>query len=76
MLGGSVVQWLAYLLLEPAAPGSIPSIPEIFSEEKIVNVAEVNLRGSLEENGPWIENVDQTNLVLASGKLVLQKWTH
>ena len=51
MLGGSIVQWLAYLLQEPAAPGSIPSIPEIFSEEKIVNVAEVNLRGSLEENG-------------------------
>ena len=76
MLGGSIVRWLAYLLLEPAAPGSIPSIPEIFSEEKIVNVAEVNLRGSLEENGLWIENVDRTNLVLASGKLVLQKWTH
>ena len=75
MLGGSIAQWLSYLLLEPAAPGSIPSIPENFSEEKIVNVAEVNLRGSLEENGPWIENVDQTNLVLASGKLVLQKWT-
>ena len=76
MLGGSIAQWLSYLLLEPAAPGSIPSIPEIFSEEKIVNVAEVNLRGSLEENGLWIENVDRTNLVLASGKLVLQKWTH
>ena len=35
MLGGSVVQWLAYLLLEPAAPGSIPSIPEIFQKKKL-----------------------------------------
>ena len=26
-LWGSMVQWLAYLLLDPAAPGSIPSVP-------------------------------------------------
>ena len=28
---------------------------------------------SQEENGPWLENVDRTHLVLASGKLVLYK---
>ena len=32
--GGSIAQWLAYLFPDPAAPGLIPNIPEIFSEEK------------------------------------------
>ena len=27
----------------------------------------------LEESGQWLENVDQTHLILVSGKLVLQK---
>ena len=56
------------LLPDPAAPGLIHSIPE-----KIVNVTEVNQRGCLEESGHWLENVDRTRLVLAIGKLVLQK---
>ena len=37
--GGSIAQWLPYLLLDQASPGSIPSIPQIFSEEKIIDVA-------------------------------------
>ena len=40
-LGGSIAKWSAYLLLDPAALGLIPSISGIFSEEKIVDVAEV-----------------------------------
>ena len=28
---------------------------------------------SLVESGQWLENLDQTHLVLASGKLVLEK---
>ena len=32
----SIAQWLAYLLPGPAAPGSIPSIPEICSREKLL----------------------------------------
>ena len=40
---------------------------------KIVDVAEVNQWRCLEESGKWLENVDRTHLVLASGKLVLQK---
>ena len=56
----------AYLHLDPAAPGSISSIPKKFPEEKIVNVAEVNQRPCLEESGQWLENVNQTHLVLAS----------
>ena len=38
-----------------------------------LNVAEVNQLCWLEESGQWLENVDQTYLVLASGKPVLQK---
>ena len=40
---------------------------------KIINLAEVNQQCWLEESGQWLENVDQTHLVLASGKPVLQK---
>ena len=69
----NIAQWLAYLLLHPDAPGLIPSIPEIISEEKFVDVAEVNQLRCLEESGQWLDNVDQIHLVLASGKLVLQK---
>ena len=32
---GSVEQWIAYLLPDPAAPGLIPSVPKIFGEEKL-----------------------------------------
>ena len=40
---------------------------------KIIDVAEINQRGWLEESGQWLENVDPTHLVQASGKPVLQK---
>ena len=40
--GGLHSTEVAYLLLYPAAPGLNPSIPEIFSDEKIFDVAEVN----------------------------------
>ena len=48
----------------------IPSIPKKISDEKIVHVAQVILWGYLEDSGQRHEIVD---LVLASGKLVLQK---
>ena len=54
-------------------PSLIPSIQDFFSVRKIVDVAEVNQRCCLDESGQWLEDVDQTHLVLASGKLVLQK---
>ena len=59
--------------MDPAAPGMIPSIPELFSKKKIVDVAKVNQWGCLEECWHRLENVDRDHLVLASGKLVLQK---
>ena len=61
------------MLLDPAAPGLIPSIPEFFSEEKIVEVAEVNQWCCLKESGQRLENVDQTHPILASNKQVPQK---
>ena len=45
----------------------------IFFRGNIIDVAEADQWGSLEESGQWLENVDQTHLVLASGKPVLQK---
>ena len=70
---GSIAQWLAHLLPDPAALGLMPSIPKICSEGKIVDVAEVNQWRCSEESGHWPKNVDQTHLVLVSGKLALQK---
>ena len=55
----SIAQWLAYLLPDPATPGLIPSIPEIFfEEEKLSDVAAVNQRHCFEESGRLLENVD------------------
>ena len=42
-------QWLANLLLDPAAPGSISSIPKKISVEIFFDVAEVNQRLCLEK---------------------------
>ena len=44
-----------------------------FDSQKIVNIAEVNQRHSLEEREQRLKNVDQSYLVLVSGRLVLQK---
>ena len=65
--GGSIAKWLAYLLPDPATPGLIPSIPKKF-QIKIVDVTVVNKQRWLEESGQRLQNVDQTHLVLASGK--------
>ena len=43
------------------------------TEEKFANDAEVNQWHCLEESEQWLETVDQTQIVQASGKLVLQK---
>ena len=43
----------------------------MFSDGKIIDIAEVNQWRWLEESGQWLENVDRTHLVLASGKPVL-----
>ena len=53
------------MLLTPVAPGSHPKI--------YFDVAEIFRRRWLEESGQMFQNVFQTHLVLASGKLLLQK---
>ena len=55
--GGSIEQWLPYLLLNQAAPGLIPSIPQKICEEKNVDVAEVYQQRCLEESGQWLKYV-------------------
>ena len=45
----------------------------IFSEENLVDVAEVNQWRWLEESRQWLENVDQTHLAPAGANLVIQK---
>ena len=54
------------LLPDPAVPHLIPSVPKNFSEEKIVDGADVDKRHCLKESGQWLENVDQTHVILAS----------
>ena len=48
---GSIAQWLACLLPNSGAPGSIPGIPKYFSDKTIVDAAEVNQLRYLEESG-------------------------
>ena len=42
--GGEHTQLLANLLMDPAAPGLIPSVPETISEDNFFVVAEVSQR--------------------------------
>ena len=51
---------------DPDAPGLNPSLTKKISEEKVIDVAEVN-------QWHWLENVKQSHLALASSKPVLQK---
>ena len=60
---------LAFL---PAAPGSIPRVPKKI-QKKNDRCCEVNQWRWLDESGQWLEIVDQTHLVLAGRKAVLQK---
>ena len=55
-----IAQWLANSkhTSGPSCPSLIPSVPKYFSEEKIVNVAEVNPWRCLEESGQWLDNVN------------------
>ena len=58
------------LASEPSWPGFNSQRPQKISEEKIVDVAKFYQWRCLEESGLWLENFDQTQQVLASGKLV------
>ena len=57
----------------PGPLGLVPSIPKIF-QRKILSLLLRLINGAaLGDSGEWLENVDCTHLVPASGKLVLQK---
>ena len=57
--GGSIAQWLAPLLLvDPAILCLFPRNSKKNSEEKIVDVVEVNHQRCLEESGQLLESVD------------------
>ena len=64
--GGCIAQ--RFSLASPPAWGLNPKN----FHRKIIDVAEANQQRWLEESGQWLENVDQTLQVLASGKSVLQ----
>ena len=61
--GGSIAQWLASMFDSRRSR-------KFF---RVINIAEVNQWRWLVESGHWLENIDRTHLVLASGKPVLQK---
>ena len=64
---------MKHTCFSPSSPGFDSQHSKNISEEKIIDVAEVNQLHWLEESGQWLENVGQTHLVLASSKPVLQK---
>ena len=59
------------LASHPAAPGSNPSIPKRFSDEILKLLRLID--GTAKNSDQRLDNVYQIHLVLASGKLVLQK---
>ena len=79
MEGGSVAQWLAYLLLDQAVLGSSLGVSKMFlGKFGFIDVVEIYQQQctaycvwTVHEKSCLI--VDRTHLVLSSGKLVLQK---
>ena len=61
------------LASHPAAPGSNLGIPIFLGKVILMLLDQFNQRCCLEESGQRLENVDRTHLVLARGKLVIQK---
>ena len=65
--GGQHITMVCILAYGPSCPWFNSQHSQTFWEEKIINVAEVNQGRWLEKSEQWLENVDQTPLVLASG---------
>jgi len=65
---------MAQLLVNrPSCIGFNSQRSQFFFRGEIIDFADVNQWPWLEESGQQLKNVDQTNLVLANGKSVLQK---
>ena len=71
-IGGCIAQ-RSHTCTSSSSPGFKSHNFGIFLRGKIINIAEVYKHRWLEESGPWLENVDQTHLVLTSGKPEPQK---
>ena len=56
MVEARIEQTLAFLLLDPVAPGLIPSVPKKISDEKIVDVGEASQWCCLEQIGQRLED--------------------
>ena len=65
---GCKAQWLAYLLLDPAALGSIPNVLKKISEETFSMLRRLINLVLVRKSGQWLKIVDRTHLLLASGK--------
>ena len=70
---GAAKQRGSILASHPRAPSLIPSIPPKKFRGKTINVADIIQWCWLEDSRQWLENVDWTNVVRASGKPSGQK---
>ena len=69
--GGGIAQWIAFALPNPAAQGSNPDVPN-----NLLSMLPRFIDGAAAQSisrQPRLNNVNQTHLVLVSGKPVLQK---
>ena len=71
LFGGLHSKEVAHLLLTQQ-PRFDSQHSRIIFRGKIIDVVEINQQHLLDESGQRLENVDQTHLVLASGKPALQ----
>ena len=68
--GGLYNTEVAFLLLTQKPQVRFSAFPKLY-----LDIADIYRRRWFEKSGQSLENVDRTPLVLASGKLVLQKRT-
>ena len=61
------------LTLNPAAPGSNPGVPKVFSKTNCLDARFIDSTSASSSGQQRLNYIDRTNLVLASGKLVLHK---
>ena len=70
--GGSIAQWLEFVLPDSAALDLIPAIPKKILEKKLPMLPRIIDGAAAYSSGQQrLNNVNQSNLVQASGKLVI-----
>ena len=71
-MGGRVAQWIAFSLHTQRPRFDSPR-SQNFSDIRIIRCCRDSMTALLRNSGQRLDDVIQTHLVLASGKLVLQK---